>query len=179
MNIGTHQPQRTAICVTFAQAAQYYIVTLDAHHVPAMDRLQMRCGSENVVPRDAAYYTAHFAGGQEAIGMVDKQGTLVAHALIRNHGRSTKMLNVLVDPEHRGQKLHTRMIDEWLENAGNNGLRLAAARVRPSAVASFRNFSAAGFESIRQEPSPDAPHEMTHVMVKRLPDRTPHMMPAE
>lgn len=159
----------------FAQAAQYYPVILDARHVPDMDRLQTRCGADNVVPRDAAFYTAHFADGQEAIGMVDSQGQLVAHALIRNHGRSTKMLNVLVDPEHRGHKLHAQMIDEWLADAHQAGLRLATARVRPSAVASFKNFSAAGFESVRLEPSPDAPYEMTHVMVKRLPVRAPRL----
>ncbi len=175
MTIGPLKPQRTAICAEFAQAAQYTPVILDARHVPDMDSLQTRCGPENVVPRDAAYYTSHFADGQEAIGMVDAQGQLVAHALIRNHGRSTKMLNVLVDPAHRGQKLHTQMINEWLENARDSGFRLATARVRPSAMASFKNFSAAGFESVRQEPSPDAPHEMTHVMVKRLPVNVPYL----
>jgi ribosomal protein S18 acetylase RimI-like enzyme len=171
MTIGTLKPQRTSICAAFAQAA-YYPVILDARHVPDMDRLQTHCGADNVVPRDAAFYTAHFADGQEAIGMIDAQGQLVAHALIRNHGTDTKMLNVLVDPQHRGQKLHGQMIDEWLGSAHEAGFHTASARVRLSATASFKNFSAAGFESVRVEPSPEAPHEITHVMVKPLSVQT-------
>ncbi len=175
MTIGTLKPPRTPAFMQaqFVQAARYYSVLLDARHVPDMDRLQTRCGADNVVLRDAAYYTSHFADGQEAIGMVDAQGQLVAHALIRNHGTDTKMLNVLVDPLHRGQKLHSHMIEEWLEDARSAGFRTATARVRLSAMASFNNFSAAGFESVLQEPSPEAPHEITHLMVKTLPNKAP------
>lgn len=170
MSIGTLQPQGTALSLrqTFTKAAQYYPVVLNTLDVSAMDRLQARCGHENVVPRDAAFYNDHFAQNQTAIGMVDKQGQLVAHALIRNHGTETKMLNVLVDPAHRGQGLHKRMIEDWLDAAAQEGFTSATARVRLSAVASFKNFSAAGFESVLREPSPDAPHEMTDVMVKSL-----------
>ncbi len=177
MNTGTLEPQSTAISVRpqFARAAAYRTVMLDARYVPAMDRLQTRCGTDNVVPRDSAYYAAHFAAAQGAVGIVDEQGALVAHALIRNKGTDTTMLNVLVDPEHRGQRLHNRMIAAWLENASDAGLLTASARVRTTAVASFKNFSTAGFETIREEPSPEAPHEMTHVMQKALPGKTPHL----
>ena len=178
MTIGILKPQRTALCATFTQAA-YYTAILDARHVRDMDRLQTRCGTDNVVPRDAAYYAAHFAQGHEAIGMLDAQGQLVAHALVRHHGTDTKMMNVLVDPQHRGHKLHARMINEWLENAYDAGLRTATARVRLSAVASFKNFCAAGFESVQIEPSPEAPHEVTHVMVKTIPAKAPRLMLVE
>lgn len=179
MIIGTLKPQHTAMRAQFAQAARYYPVNLNARHVPDMDRLQTRCGADNVVPRDAAFYTAHFADGQEAIGMVDCQGKLVAHALIRTHGTNTKMFNVLVDPQHRGQRLHSQMIDEWLESAYDTGCHTASARVRLSAATSYKNFDAAGFKSMRVEPSPDAPHEMTHVMVKALIPQAPRLMLVE
>lgn len=171
MSIGTLQPYSAPLplCDQFAKAARYYPVELTAQHVIAMNALQTRCGSENVVPRDSAYYRAHFAQGQQALGLVDDQGRLVAHALIRNQGLETRMLNVLVDPDHRGQGLHKRMIEDWLDAASEAGYLRATARVRLTATASFKNFSAAGFESILREPSPDEPHEMTDLMAKALP----------
>lgn len=179
MTIGlTQQPQSRPVSLskslskslseTFTKAAQYYPVSLGIQQIPAMSKLQQRCGAENVVERDQVYYNKHFAQGHTAVGMIDEEGQLVAHALIAHQGDETRMLNVLVDPAHRGQGLHKRMIKDWLTFASQQGYSQAAARVRLSAVASFKNFSAAGFESVRREPSPDAPHEMTDFMVKPL-----------
>lgn len=168
----THKANLDNIEPHFAQAVRqvYCMTKLNSGDVPAMAALQIRTGSENVIPRDADYYRNHFARGETAIGIVDNNGTLIAHALIRTDTdkRSTTMLNVLVDPQHRGHQLHAKMIKCWLEAAAEAGLRTALARVRVDNLASLKNFMAAGMFPGAPEPSPDAPQAMTYLMQKSL-----------
>lgn len=156
----------------FLQASQpatsYTKITLGADDVHAMSALQTRCGPDNVVPRDMGYYESHFAAGHSAIGIVDGNGTLIAHALIRSDNKNTSMLNVLVDPQHRGQQLQKQMVELWLADATRQGIQTASARVRLSAGASFKNFANAGLNVVAEEPSPEAPHHMTYLMQKSL-----------
>jgi ribosomal protein S18 acetylase RimI-like enzyme len=133
-----------------------------------MAALQLRCGNDNVVPRDAEYYSAHFAAGHGAIGIFDNNGVLVGHSLTREADGNSTTFNVLVDPQHRGQRLHTRMIDKWLEDATHKGLQSVSARVRVDNYASLKNFEAAGMSRVAEEPSPDAPEHMTYWLKKSL-----------
>lgn len=149
-------------------ARTYSLANLSLADIPAMTALQVRTGADNVIPRDAVYYRDHFSRGHTALGLLDQNGTLVAHALIRTTAENTTMLNVLVDPQHRGQGLHTQMITNWLDAATKAGTKTASARVRVDNTASLRNFDAAGMTISATEPSPEAPHEITYMMMKTL-----------
>lgn len=167
-----HSATLTTIDPIFVQAAsadhQYRCLNLGHSDVPAMAALQLRCGADNVVPRDADYYRDHFSNGHDAVGLFDSQGVLIAHALVRNAKGVTTMLNVLVDPQHRGQRLQGRMMESWMDTATRNGLQTASARVRIDNIASLKNFLSAGFTPVLEEPSPEAPDCMTYVVQKSL-----------
>ena len=163
----------TPVFLRFAPAPRAYtLVSLNATDVPAMTALQIRTGPDQVVPRDAEFYRAHFSGGQTAIGFVDANATLIAHALIRINEDVTTMLNVLVDPNHRGQQLHTQMIRHWLDTAKESGITTASARIRTGNTVSLKNFDAAGMMICATEPSPEDASAMTHVMKKSLQETT-------
>ncbi len=157
---------------TAAVARPYLLVSLNASDVPAMAALQTRTGPSQIVPRDADYYSAHFASQHTAIGFVDSNNTLIAHALIRTDRETTTMLNVLVDPLHRGQQLQTQMIRQWLDVATAAGITTATARIRIGNAISLKNFDAAGMVICTTEPSPEEPEAMTHVMKKSLQEST-------
>lgn len=146
----------------------YRLLPLGYADVPAMAALQTRCGPDNVVPRDADYYRQHFANGHSAVGIFDMQGVLVAHSLVRNIDGNSTMLNVLVDPQHRGQRLQSRMVAQWLDEAARAGCQTASARVRVLGNVSLHNFENAGLQRVAEEPSPEAPEHMTYLLQKSL-----------
>lgn len=162
------QPLTSLFTDSVVTAPVYNMQLLDCAHIAQMLLLQARTGTEQVVERDADYYHNHFQTGQSALGMFDEQGLLVAQALIRGDKHKTTMLNVLVDPDHRGQKLHSRIIDKWLEVATREGIKSATARVRIDNMPSLTNFDKAGMTISKMEPSPEAPEHMTYVMTKSL-----------
>ncbi len=167
-----HQAQLNQLTSRFAgaiaSAPRYSLRLLNYAHIPQMLALQAHTGTENIIARDAEYYKEHFRKGHTAMGMVDAHGTLVAQALVRSDRHNTTMLNVLVDPEHRGQSLHSKMIDQWLDMATKAGIKTASARIKTDNIASIRNFDKAGMEITKTEPSPEDPERMTYLMTKSL-----------
>ena len=167
-----HQAQLNQLTSHFtgsiAAAPRYSLRLLNYAHIPQMLALQARTGTENIIARDSEYYKEHFRKGHTALGMVNAHGMLVAHALVRSDRHNTTMLNVLVDPEHRGQSLHSKMIDKWLEIATKAGIKTASARIKIDNIASIRNFDKAGMEITKTELSPEDPTRMTYLMTKSL-----------
>lgn len=151
-----------------AQISSYSLISLNTDDVSSMVALQLRCGTKNVVARNADFYHAHFEDGHTAIGFIDHRGALVAHALIINHSKDTKILNVLVDPQHRGQGMQLKMIHSWLDTAYQNGLSTATAFVRVDNTTSFDNFVKVGMAITETKPSPEEPYHMIHVMKRPL-----------
>lgn len=168
--------RRYSLSPVFTQAAltsrRYTLVLLNNSDVAAMTALQIRTGPDQVVPRNSNFYRTHFATGHTAIGFVDTNATLIAHALIRTNDDTTMILNMLVDPLHRGQQLQIQMIQQWLEAATQSGIKTATARIRTGNDVSLRNFDMGGLTICATEPSPEEPHAMTHVMKKSLQETT-------
>ncbi len=171
-----HRAELDSLTPFFSETAvgtgRYVLVALNPTDVPAMVALQLRTGTDWVVPRNADYYRTHFANDHTAIGFVDSNATLIAHALVRTEGHTTTMMNVLVDPLHRGQQLQKQMIRQWLEAAATAGITTAAARVRLGNDASLKNFDGAGLIICATEPSPEEPGVMTYMMKKSLQQTT-------
>ena len=170
--MSNYKARRHSLISAFAQAAPaprcYNLTLLNDSDVAAMTALQIRTGPDQVVPRDGDFYRTHFAAGHTAIGFVDAHATLIAQALIRTNDDTTTILNVLVDPLHRGQQLQIQMIQKWLDTATQSGIKTATARIRIGNDVSLKNFAMAGLTICATEPSPEEPHAMTHVMKKSL-----------
>ncbi|QQG35928.1 MAG: GNAT family N-acetyltransferase [Micavibrio aeruginosavorus] len=148
----------------------YRMVLLGIDDVPCMVALQDRTGCENIVPRTIDYYYTHLFTGQCALGIRDSEGVLVAQGLIKCDGGGSLIQNVLVDPAHRGQKLSSRLITQWLELLKESGIGFAQARVRIDNHSSLHNFLACGMDITQTIPSPEDPRYMVHVLTKVVKD---------
>lgn len=148
----------------------YRMVLLGIEDVPCMIALQDRTGCTNIVPRTADYYYTHLFTGQCAIGIRDSADVLVAQGLIKCDGETSLIQNVLVDPKHRGQKLSSRLIAQWLELLKEAGIGFAQARVRVDNHSSLHNFLACGMDITQTIPSPEDPRHMVHVLTKVVKD---------
>lgn len=146
----------------------YCMVQLGIEDVPCMVALQDRTGCENIVPRTSDYYYTHLFMGQCALGIRDGAGTLVAQGLIKCEDDTSLIQNVLVDPQHRGHKLSSHLITQWLEMVKESGITYAQARVRVDNHASLHNFIACGMDITQTVPSPEDPRHLVHVLGKMM-----------
>ncbi|MCM2343770.1 MAG: GNAT family N-acetyltransferase [Alphaproteobacteria bacterium] len=144
----------------------YRLVWLGIEDVPCMVALQDRTGCTSIVPRTVDYYYTHLFTGQGALGIRDSAGTLVAQALVKNEDDTSLLQNVLVDPQHRGQKLSSHLIMQWLDLVKESGISFAQARVRIDNHSSLHNFLACGMDITQTIPSPEDSRHLVHVMSK-------------
>ena len=133
--------------------APYEIVTLSAHDIPQILKLQdevfdsLTADEQTYLLRkEKAFFDGHFAHGNIVIGIVS-EGRLIAQSVILHptaaHPKSgmtdmlldakpdevTVLQGVIVHPDFRGNKLMTFMVDEWLAVANAEGRKHALAEV--------------------------------------------------
>lgn len=122
----------------------YHMVLQTADHIDDILALQKtiyddlpQSAKDFIVLKDRAFFEKHFANGNAVIGIIH-DGKLIAQAVILNPTAAnpkTGMVDmnfdvavdhisiiqgVLVHPDYRGNRLMTKIVDEWLDQSAKN-----------------------------------------------------------
>ena len=163
-------------------AMPYALLQLDLGNVDSILDLQSRVSGDNTIQRDKGYLSAHFNNGHSALGVLHGS-KLVGHALMTqdvvysdqsvNHAPALSYTQntismFLIDPEHAGKGLGSRILQAWEAAAKATGADVLHARVKASNQAGYKRFNKMGLETQYQAPSPDDAQRIVSYMYKSL-----------
>lgn len=113
--------------------------------------------SMSVNQKAVAYKTflAKFKLAEETAFIMPKiykvEGRKVAFVSFDNVAIGEVEININMNPEERGKKLSSVIIDTAVKNAFNQGMNKVYARIKQENIISIRAFEKAGFKHIRKD----------------------------
>jgi N6-L-threonylcarbamoyladenine synthase len=103
-------------------------------------------------PWTAAAFADELAAPRRAYFVAEREGVVVGYAGVMLVDDDAHLMNVAVDPDHRGHGLGRRLVARALSAAAEMGATRATLEVRPSNAAAIALYESFGLQAVGQRP---------------------------